>query len=184
MTINIKKLLRLTLLFSLTFLMITAFSQTKSAGEIIARGGSKIKIRPDMAIFSLVIEKPTQLNLSTWLQLFNHYGAVVPGRKFNESLPLTKLSTLTANLWHHTKLKYIYFAAVLLPTFLSCRNHFYKIKSTHRISTVNNNACKKIIGKVVLYAIFVDTKETHPWTAYDIKTTLDSIQKSTVWITA
>jgi hypothetical protein len=36
MTINIKKRLRLTLLFSLTFLMITAFSQTKSAGEIIA----------------------------------------------------------------------------------------------------------------------------------------------------
>jgi len=41
--------------------MITAFSQTKSAGEIIARGGSKMKIRPDMAIFSLVIEKTTTI---------------------------------------------------------------------------------------------------------------------------
>jgi hypothetical protein len=81
-------------------------------------------------------------------------------------------------------LKYIFFAAVLLTTFLSCRNHFYKIKSTHSISTVNNNVCKKLIGKVVLYAIFVDTKETHPWTAYDIKTTLDSLQKSIEWITA
>ncbi len=81
-------------------------------------------------------------------------------------------------------LKNIFFAAVLLTIFLSCRNHFYKTKSSHSVSTVNNNVCKKLIGKVVLYAIFVDTKETHPWTAYDIKTTLDSIQKSTSWITA
>jgi len=40
------------------------------------------------------------------------------------------------------------------------------------------------MGKVVLYAIFVDTKETHPWTAYDINTTLDSIKKSTLWVTS
>lgn len=80
-------------------------------------------------------------------------------------------------------LKNIFFVAVLLTTILSCRNHFYKTKSPRSVSTVNNNVCKKLIGKVVLYAIFVDTKETHPWTAYDIKATLDSIQKSTLWIT-
>lgn len=80
-------------------------------------------------------------------------------------------------------LKNILFTAVLLTTFLSCRNHFYKTKSPRSVSTVNNNVCKKLIGKVVLYAIFVDTKETHPWTAYDINTTLDSIKKATLWIT-
>jgi len=81
-------------------------------------------------------------------------------------------------------LKSIFFAGILLTTFLSCRNHFYKTKSPRSVSTVNNNVCKKLMGKVVLYAIFVDTKETHPWTAYDINTTLDSIKKSTLWVTS
>ena len=35
---------------------------------------------------------------------------------------------------------------------------------------------------VVLYAIFVDSKQTKPWKGYDIQTTLDSINKATCWI--
>jgi hypothetical protein len=66
---------------------------------------------------------------------------------------------------------------------LSCRNNFYRTKSPSRVATVDNNVCKKLIGKVTLYAIFVDTKETHPWTTYDINTTLDSVRKATSWIT-
>jgi len=50
------------------------------------------------------------------------------------------------------------------------------------IATVNNNVCKRLIGKVVLYAIFVDTRYTRPWTSYDIKSTLDSIQVAKTWL--
>ena len=57
MTLASKNLTLTALLFSLTFLTSTAFSQTKNTGEIIAEGGSKIKVRPDIAIFSLIVEK-------------------------------------------------------------------------------------------------------------------------------
>ena len=33
-----------------------------------------------------------------------------------------------------------------------------------------------------MYAIFVDSKYTHPWSAYDINSTLDSIRKASAWI--
>jgi hypothetical protein len=35
---------------------------------------------------------------------------------------------------------------------------------------------------VILYAIFVDSRYTHPWSAYDINSTLDSMHKSVNWI--
>jgi hypothetical protein len=35
---------------------------------------------------------------------------------------------------------------------------------------------------VVVYAIFVDTRHTQPWSEYDINSTLDSIYKATNWI--
>jgi|GEM_PF-429430 len=50
------------------------------------------------------------------------------------------------------------------------------------IATVNNNVCKKLRGKVVLYAIFVDTRYTQPWTEYDILSTLDSINRAARWL--
>ena len=52
------------------------------------------------------------------------------------------------------------------------------------LATVNNNVCKKLRGKVILYAIFVDTRYTQPWSAYDITSTLDSIKRATKWIEA
>ena len=48
----------------------------------------------------------------------------------------------------------------------------------------NYNTCKKLQGKVVLYAIFVDTRYTKPFTDYDITSTTDSIQKAIDWIEA
>lgn len=65
-----------------------------------------------------------------------------------------------------------------------CNKSYYKANATYNISTVNNNVCKKLIGKVTLYAIFVDTYSTQPWTAYDIKTTTDSIRKAMGWVEA
>ena len=57
-----------------------------------------------------------------------------------------------------------------------------KKKGEVHIASVNNNVCKKLVGDVVLYAIFVDSKYTNPWTEYDIYSTIDSIQKAMCWI--
>jgi hypothetical protein len=50
------------------------------------------------------------------------------------------------------------------------------------IASVDNNVCKKLLGDVVIYAVFVDTKETKPWSEYDIRSTIDSIYKAAQWI--
>ena len=47
---------------------------------------------------------------------------------------------------------------------------------------VNNNVCKTLTGKVVLYASFVDSKYTKPWSTHDIESTLDSIQIAINWV--
>jgi hypothetical protein len=49
-------------------------------------------------------------------------------------------------------------------------------------ASVNNNVCKKLKGNVVLYAIFVDSKYTNPWSRYDIEATLDSIHAAAGWL--
>jgi len=66
----------------------------------------------------------------------------------------------------------------------SCAVRYIKAdkNAIHHIASVNNNVCKKLKGKVVLYAIFVDSKYTGAWTEYDIESTLDSIRKSIDWI--
>ena len=64
---------------------------------------------------------------------------------------------------------------------LSCSNSFIK-NGEYAIATVNNNVCKKLQGPVVLYCIFVDSKYTHPWSDYDIRSTLDSVRKATTWL--
>jgi len=49
-------------------------------------------------------------------------------------------------------------------------------------ASVNNNVCKTLLGNVVIYAIFVDSKYTNPWSKYDIETTLDSLKTAIQWI--
>jgi hypothetical protein len=41
----------------------------------------------------------------------------------------------------------------------------------------DRNVCKKLTGKVVLYAIFVENKYTKPWTDFDIETTKTAIKR-------
>lgn len=50
------------------------------------------------------------------------------------------------------------------------------------ISTIDRNVCKTLNGHVVLYAVFVDTKYTQPWSAHDITSTLDSIHRAEHWL--
>jgi hypothetical protein len=44
------------------------------------------------------------------------------------------------------------------------------------------NVCKDLKNNVLVYFIFVDTKETSPWTEFDIKSTIDSMEIAVEWI--
>ncbi|NJK95150.1 MAG: hypothetical protein HC905_09775 [Bacteroidales bacterium] len=52
------------------------------------------------------------------------------------------------------------------------------------LASRENNVCKNLIGNVVVYAIFVDSKYSKPWSEYDIQSTLDSINKGMNWLMA
>jgi hypothetical protein len=45
-----------------------------------------------------------------------------------------------------------------------------------------NNVCKSLTDNALLYMIFIDSKETSPWTEFDIRTTLDSMETAVQWI--
>ncbi|MEM7161216.1 MAG: hypothetical protein AAF487_02135 [Bacteroidota bacterium] len=80
--------------------------------------------------------------------------------------------------------KNIYILAFCLLFLLSCAS-WNKLTHKHtefHIASVNNNVCKKLKGDVVVYAIFVDSKYTGPWTEHDIYSTLDSIENALAWI--
>ncbi|MEQ8908940.1 MAG: hypothetical protein RIC95_07095 [Vicingaceae bacterium] len=66
--------------------------------------------------------------------------------------------------------------------FSACHIFHGQYRNEAHISTVNNNVCKKLTEKVVLYAIFVDSRYTNPWSTFDISSTTDSINKAICWI--
>jgi len=47
-----------------------------------------------------------------------------------------------------------------------------------------NNVCKNLKGEALVYFVFVDSKETAPWTEFDIRSTLDSMRVAVDWINA
>jgi hypothetical protein len=78
-----------------------------------------------------------------------------------------------------------YFLLVLLAFLLNAcigEKRFYNEHQEFHLASVNNNVCKTLEGNVVLYAIFVDSKYTNPWTKHDIRSTIDSISEATKWI--
>ena len=73
--------------------------------------------------------------------------------------------------------------SVILVLFVSCHSHrFLRKNKEFHVASVNNNVCKKLQRKTVLYAVFVDSKYTGYWTEFDINSTLDSIQKASKWM--
>jgi len=44
------------------------------------------------------------------------------------------------------------------------------------------NVCKDLKGEALLYFIFVDSRETTPWTEYDIQSTIDSVRVAINWL--
>ena len=47
---------------------------------------------------------------------------------------------------------------------------------------MHKNVCKDLKNNVLVYFIFVDTKETSPWTQFDIRSTIDSMEVAVEWI--
>jgi hypothetical protein len=48
--------------------------------------------------------------------------------------------------------------------------------------TRSQNVCKELKDSVLIFAVFVDVGMYHPWTEFDINTTLDSVRKASRWI--
>jgi hypothetical protein len=49
-------------------------------------------------------------------------------------------------------------------------------------TTKNQNVCGFLKDSVIVYAIFVDAAGYHPWTEFDIESTLDSVNKAMSWV--
>jgi hypothetical protein len=55
-------------------------------------------------------------------------------------------------------------------------------KGEAHVATVDNNVCKRLRGKVVIYGVFVDSKIGGVWSTHDIRSTLDSVGVAADWI--
>lgn len=71
---------------------------------------------------------------------------------------------------------------LLIVLFIFLESCITTKKMNVMFASVNNNVCRRLSGKVVVYAIFVDSKETKPWSDYDIRSTLDSLRKGMDWL--
>lgn len=82
------------------------------------------------------------------------------------------------------KLYKILFLLFVCIGLLQCRVRYFKPDKNkiYHISSVNQNVCKTLKGKTVLYAVFVDSKYTSEWTEFDLNSTIDSINVAIEWI--
>lgn len=78
------------------------------------------------------------------------------------------------------RLRLLLSISVVLLCFVGC--YYGKGRFAYHAPGVNMGVDKKLKGKVILYAVFVDAKAPKPWTSYDIASTLDSINLATQWI--
>ena len=58
----------------------------------------------------------------------------------------------------------------------------YSFKRIDYRKGIQNNVCKVLQNNVLIYFIFVDSKDTSPWTEFDIRSTIDSISVAIKWI--
>ncbi len=71
---------------------------------------------------------------------------------------------------------------IIFLTFILSISAAFPWRRTDFKKGMNKNVCKELRGEVLLYAIFVDSRETTPWTEFDIRTTLDSINVAVNWL--
>jgi hypothetical protein len=69
----------------------------------------------------------------------------------------------------------LFFILLILPSGYSGKRIDYR-------KGIHNNVCKTLENNVLVYCIFVDSKETSPWTEFDIKSTIDSISVAVRWL--
>jgi hypothetical protein len=74
------------------------------------------------------------------------------------------------------------FVRILFLAFIISISASFTITRIDYRNGMFNNVCKDFKNNVLVYYIFVDTKETAPWTEYDIRTTLDSIKLAIQWL--
>ena len=58
----------------------------------------------------------------------------------------------------------------------------FSVKRIDYRDGIQNNVCKALKDNVLVYFIFIDTKETSPWTEFDIRTTIDSMELAIRWL--
>lgn len=76
-------------------------------------------------------------------------------------------------------------ALVLAAVLTSCAALFGgpgKAKEEAHVATRDNNVCKQLSGKTVVYGVFVDSKVGGVWSTHDIRSTLDSVTVAANWI--
>lgn len=66
--------------------------------------------------------------------------------------------------------------------FIFILNTSISLKRINYAKGKNNNVCKELTGEVLVYFIFVDSKETSPWTEFDIQSTIDSLDVAVRWL--
>ena len=72
---------------------------------------------------------------------------------------------------------------LLLVLFFFLIPQSFYIRKTDFLKGKHNNVCKDFKDNVLVYIIFVDNRETAPWTEFDIRTTLDSLNHAVRWLT-
>jgi hypothetical protein len=80
----------------------------------------------------------------------------------------------------HPDMRHFYriaFIVIIIFVFSS-----FSIKRMDYRQAKNKNVCKELSGEVLVYFIFVDSKETSPWTEFDIQSTIDSLETAVQWI--
>jgi hypothetical protein len=70
---------------------------------------------------------------------------------------------------------------LILPAVLIIPSSFTLKRIDYR-DGIKKNVCKVLKDDVLVYYVFIDTRETSPWTEFDIQTTIDSIDVARRWL--
>ncbi len=74
------------------------------------------------------------------------------------------------------------FLKYFILLFILFLNSSVSLKKVNYTDAKNNNVCKELTGEILVYFIFVDSKETSPWTEFDIQSTIDSLDIAIRWM--
>jgi hypothetical protein len=71
---------------------------------------------------------------------------------------------------------------LLLCTVLLIAGSCYNSRKVNTEYARSRNICKELKGKVLVYMVFVDTKNNNPWTDFDINTAFKSAGEAADWL--